>query len=210
MKIKSKIIFFIALISLFYSVSLIQSTYAKYLSSASANANLTIARWDIKINNHDIIENSNFSESITPTFAGTENIKEGVIAPTAEGYFDITIDGTNTDVSFNYTLDIIHSENNTITDLQLTKYELDGEEFPVSENITGTINFDDALKVKTIRFYVSWVDDDSQTMDNALDTESTINGNAAFDVNLNLIQVNNNPVEETPEIPDTPETPENP
>ena len=97
MKIKRKIIFFISLMSLFYCVSLMQETYAKYVSSAGANAYLTVARWNVLVNNQDIVDNSNFTDTIVPTFAGTSNIKSGVIAPTAEGSFDITIDGTDTD-----------------------------------------------------------------------------------------------------------------
>ena len=38
MKIKRKIIFFLALMSLFYCVSIMQGTYAKYITTASAEA----------------------------------------------------------------------------------------------------------------------------------------------------------------------------
>ena len=92
MKLNRKITFLLALLALFYCVSLIQSTYAKYLSTADADTNITIARWNILVNNQDISQNSNFSEVLEPTFTGNENIKEGVIAPTATGYFDITLD----------------------------------------------------------------------------------------------------------------------
>ena len=54
MNIKNKIKFFIALISLVYCISLIQDTYAKYISSASGNATMSIARWNILVNDTDI------------------------------------------------------------------------------------------------------------------------------------------------------------
>ena len=83
MKIKKKIVLFIALISLFYLVTTIENTYAKYISSATAEADMTIARWNILVNNQDILNNSNFSNTISPVFAGTQYINSGVIAPTS-------------------------------------------------------------------------------------------------------------------------------
>src|SRR5574344_316792 len=114
MKISRKIKFFIALFSLLYCISLIQSTYAKYVSNA--NANLTIARWDILINTQDVKENSDFTNTITPVFDGNANTAANVIAPTSTGYFDLTLNGTNTDVSYNYTITITNDATSTVTD----------------------------------------------------------------------------------------------
>ena len=60
MKTKKRIVFFIALLSLLYCVTIMQDTYAKYLSSATENAELTIARWSILINDQDVVNESNF------------------------------------------------------------------------------------------------------------------------------------------------------
>ena len=89
MKIKKKIVFFVALMSLFYLITLVQDTYAKYVTSTDATADFTIARWNILINDQDILQNSNFSDTIEPVFSGTSYIKDGIVAPTAEGHFDI-------------------------------------------------------------------------------------------------------------------------
>ena len=83
MKTKRKIAFFVALMSLFYCLTFMQDTYAKYLSSATATTNLTIARWNILVNNQDVANNSNFSETISPVFQGSTYIAPDVIAPTA-------------------------------------------------------------------------------------------------------------------------------
>ncbi len=190
MKIKRKIIFFISLMSLFYCVSLMQETYAKYVSSASANANLTVARWNILVNNQDIVDNSNFTDTIVPTFPGTANIASGVIAPTAEGYFDITIDGTDTDVSFTYSVSITDATENTVDDLIITKYVMNNVEYQYSSAITNTILLSAVDRTATIRFYVKWNDNAStQTMDNEADTEATVDGVAAVKVNVNVIQL---------------------
>ncbi len=190
MKIKRKIIFFISLMSLFYCVSLMQETYAKYISSASANANLTIARWNILVNNQDIVNNSNFTDTIVPTFAGTSNIRSGVIAPTAEGYFDITINGDNTDVSFSYSVTVSNANSNTVDDLIITKYVIDNVEYQYNGAITNSILLNAVNRSVSIRFYVKWNDDvATQTMDNDADTAETVNGVAAVRVDVNVIQL---------------------
>ena len=94
MKINHRIKIFIALLSLLYLITLVQDTYAKYTSSANANTNITISHWNILVNNQDIKNNSNFTNTIKPVFEDNENIATGVIAPTSKGYFDIIIDGT--------------------------------------------------------------------------------------------------------------------
>ena len=190
MKLKRKIMFFLALMSLFYCISIIQGTYAKYITTASANANITIARWNILVNDQDIVQNSNFTSTITPEFDGTTNIKEGVLAPTATGSFEVNINGDQTDVSFEYTLDVELSDDNTIDDLEITGYSINGgstQRFYGS--ISDIILLNDYIKSANITFYVRWNDTQTQTMDNEDDTTAARNGVAAFDVSLNVVQV---------------------
>ena len=190
MKLNRKITFLLALLALFYCVSLIQSTYAKYLSTADADTNITIARWNILVNNQDISQNSNFSEVLEPTFTGNENIKDGVIAPTATGYFDITLDGSTTDVSFSYDISLSEADDNTVTDLKITKYEIDGHSYTYNGPISGNILLNDQNRALTVRVYVEWVDQtDHDTMTNVDDTTAANGGVAKFKVNVNVIQL---------------------
>ena len=190
MKLNRKITFLLALLALFYCVSLIQSTYAKYLSTADADTNITIARWNVLVNNQDIIQNSNFSEVLEPTFTGNENIKDGVIAPTATGYFDITLDGSTTDVSFSYDISFSEADDNTVTDLKITKYEIDGHSYTYNGPISGNILLNDQNRALTVRVYVEWVDQtDDETMTNVDDTTAANGGVAKFKVNVNVIQL---------------------
>ena len=189
MKLNRKITFLLALLALFYCVSLIQSTYAKYLSTADADTNITIARWNI-LDNQDISQNSNFSEVLEPTFTGNENIKDGVIAPTATGYFDITLDGSTTDVSFSYDISFSEADDNTVTDLKITKYEIDGHSYTYNGPISGNILLNDQNRALTVRVYVEWVDQtDDETMTNVDDTTAANSGVAKFKVNVNVIQL---------------------
>ena len=191
MSLKPKIRLFVALISLLYCVSLIQSTYAKYVTSADANANIAIARWNVLINNQDVKNNSDFSSKITPVFAGNDNIAANIIAPTSTGYFDIIVNGNNSDVSFTYTITLSNDINTKVTDLKLVNYTLDGGTVTnfVDNKITGDVLLNDSNKTHTIRVYVMWNDDSStETMNNASDTAATSDGKAIMDINVNLIQ----------------------
>lgn len=190
MKTKKKIIFFVALISLFYCVTFMQDTYAKYLSSATENAELTIARWSILINNQDVVNESNFTDTISPVFNGTTNIKSDVIAPTAEGYFELVIDGTNTDVSFQYTVSIDNTDC-VVDDLIITSYTVDGVTTNYSGSaVSGNILLNDVSRTKTVRFNVQWNDNAlTETMDNEADTAASAEGETGFTVNVNLIQL---------------------
>lgn len=189
MKTYRKVLFFVALMAAFYCLTLIQSTYAKYVTSATGDASITIARWNILVNTQDVVQNSNFSDKIVPIFEGNENISENVIAPTAEGYFDILVDGSQTDVSFDYTLSADLSEHNDVNDLIITKYIIDNVEYSYNDSITGHIANNSDNKTVAIRFYVKWNDESStQSMNNEDDTAVTIDGNAAFNINLNVIQ----------------------
>ena len=190
MSTKRKIIFFVALISLLYCVTFMQDTYAKYVSSVSEEAELTIARWSILINDQDVVNESNFTDTITPVFAGSTNIKSDVIAPTAEGYFELLINGENTDVSFRYTISI-DTTDCVVDDLVISRYEIDGVQYAYTGNdVTGTVLISSQNQTADVKFYVTWNDNAAtETMDNAADTAASLEESASFTVNVNLIQL---------------------
>lgn len=192
MNIKNKIKFFIALISLVYCISLIQDTYAKYVSSASGNATMSIARWNILVNDTDIKNNSNFTNTITPVFEGNENIANNVIAPTSTGYFDIVLDGANADVSFNYTINLDVDETSDVSDLVIEKYTIgsDPTEYTYDGTISNNIILTDINKTISYRFYVTWNDSETASMDNVGDTLAA-GGEAKISVSINFIQLKN-------------------
>lgn len=183
----------IAFISLLMCLTFIQDTYAKYVNNVNGEANLSIARWKILVNNEDITTGSLAQEVITPVFSGTDYIKSDVIAPTSTGYFDIIIDAKDTDVSFNYTITVNTSSESSVTDLVTTGYSInDGEVINFenyNENITGTIDYN-TIDITTIRVYVMWNDSDSNNMDNNADTiaATTEESKALLNVSLSFIQ----------------------
>ena len=101
MKISKKIILlFIIFMLLVFLFFLLRQTYAKYKTAVTGNASIAISRWDIKVNNQSIKNNNDISAKIQPVFPGNDNIASNIIAPTAEGYFDLVFNFKDVDVSF--------------------------------------------------------------------------------------------------------------
>ena len=195
-------------------VGILTYTYSKYVTGTSGNASVRIARWNLTVNNQDIVNNNNFSSVIEPVFPGNSNISSGVIAPTAEGYFDIVIDGSNTDVSFSYTITTSDNANSAVSDLVLSGYSIDGgERQDVSStngqiSITNSILYNDVDKNVSLRVYFMWNDDSDNgaEMDNDDDTDATKNTNnrALLNVNVTFVQLANNQNQNNEPVGDEP------
>ena len=185
--------FLLACISLLLLLDLMQDTYAKYISSADATGNFTIARWAFLVNEQDVLNNSDFSNTIIPVFDQNNNIKSGVIAPTTTGYFEITIDSSNVGVAFDEVITLNKDATNTVNDIVFTGYKKnDGQLIEFANNttsITTTHLLNEETTENTYRFYIKWNDDENtETMNNAADTEASVNGTAAINVNIQFIQ----------------------
>ena len=195
-------------------VGILTYTYSKDVTGTSGNASVRIARWNLTVNNQDIVNNNNFSSVISPVFPGNSNISSGVIAPTAEGYFDIVIDGSNTDVSFSYTITTSDNANSAVSDLVLSGYSIDGGERQdvTSTNgqisITNSILYNDVDKNVSLRVYFMWNDDSDNgaEMDNDDDTDATKNTNnrALLNVNVTFVQLANNQNQNNEPVGDEP------
>ena len=191
---KRKFRFLLALIALFICLSSIEKTYAKYVTAASGNADISISRWNIKLNDFDITSGSNFSSAIIPTFNGTDYIAADIIAPGAEGQFDITIDGSETDTAYSLDFAIGVSDQSDVKDLIITKYTIgdDLTEYTYDGNLITNFNLTDEKNI-TYHFFVKWNDDDlTETMNNSDDTTAAVNnGKAVMDINVKVTQLVN-------------------
>ena len=191
---KKVILLFLIIISCFLLYRFI-NTYAKYRSSIQQTTDIGIARWDLKVNNVSIQNAQNTSFTIQPTFPGNAHIASGIIAPTAEGYFDLTIDYTNVDVSFMYSITVEPNANSSVSDLIVTGYSLDhGEviDFDPDDGIENTIYRNSGTTSQDITIYIKW-DDTNGSMNNIADTSATLStaNDALLDVTVSFIQVTN-------------------
>ena len=179
-------------------IFILSSTYARYRSTKEFELNSSVARWNIKLNGNSLSDTAaDFSTIVTPVFPGNTNIAANVIAPKAEGYFDLVIDYSEVDVSFTYTFEI-DSTDSKVVDLMVYKYDIYNcditdttnsgatpastttvasadlsKTYSITNNITYNSTAPAESKKLSIRAYVKWIDDGVATMDNAADTNST-------------------------------------
>lgn len=189
-----KIKLLIAIIALFACVTQVRQTYAKYTESKNGDIDFNVANWKIKINNHDINDNAEMSSLINPIYESNSNVTNGVIAPGSQGYFTISIDATNTQVSLQYEISISPSNDTDVADLKIYAYKIGNGETIQVTNQTGTltnrINNSDQNKTVNITIYFKWVEGAGETMNNASDTSASINnGTGKISVNTRFTQV---------------------
>lgn len=186
---KKKAFLLLACIWLIISLSVVQTTYAKYVTNLDANANIAISYWNILVNNQNIAENPDISATMTPVFSGNDFMKSDVIVPGAIGYFDLNIDSSNVTVPFTTTVTTNINENSALTtDLIVAGYSInDGEIIELKD--TNSFSYDISIDIDStiIRIYVGWYDDGT---DSPEDTAIGIaGGTAILDISLNFEQI---------------------
>ena len=181
----------ISCLSLFVSINFFVETYGKYVTNLEDETDIKIARWRILVNGDDVRANSTAGTTITPVFIGNENINDNVIAPHAEGYFDLIIDGSDADVSFKYDIDIAVNENSAVKDLIITGYSInDSEKIETNETVlSNVVPLTQDNKIINVRFFIKWDDGENSIMNNEDDTLATMGSNAKLDVSLKFTQV---------------------
>ena len=193
----------IAFVTLSISLCLTSSTYSRYIADATGEVNTQIAKWQIIVNNNDITNSSSTNITFTPVIEENENVANNYIAPSSVGYFDIEINPSNVDVSFEYTISLdIANEN--MPDLMITKYYIipndyiEGdplEEYSLLNNtITNTVNVDNSSEDTTfdpftIRIYFKWYEGESESMDDEDDTSvglDAASNNTTFSISASI------------------------
>lgn len=183
----------LTLCSIFMTLCLVTETYAKYVTNTTSSTNADIAKWKILLNNTDVTLGATSNAVITPIFPGQDDIRAGVIAPNAEGYFDIVLDVSEVDVSINYTITVQPHENANVTEIIPTKYQIDGGDlidFSGINSFSENIDLRNNVETVNIRIYIKW-DDSLEDMTNQEDTEASKKLTTKIDVILRAIQVNN-------------------
>lgn len=193
-KINKKILYVVAILSLVCSLLTIRETYSKYITAASGDANMEIAKWKFSINNQDILSNSSITNTINPIFIDNTNVNDGVIAPKSEGYFDIIVDAKDVDVSFDYIVNVNVDEKSAVKDIIVTGYSINNNpRVEISNNnstIKNTVLKSSNTKQINLRIYIKWDDSENASMDNAEDTLASLSGEkASLNVILSFIQV---------------------
>lgn len=109
MKNSKKIMVIALLLALALCLYYVAGTYAKYTTTATANSEIQVAKWSVKVGTEDISAGGsglNFSNQLTLQPDSSTKVAAGKIAPdtTASGTF--TIDTTASEVATKYTIEI--------------------------------------------------------------------------------------------------------
>jgi len=179
MRIKIKILLLVMPMCLL--LCFMSSTYSRYVADATSDVKMSFAQWQILVNSNDITNNSTNSVVLTPVINKSDYIEDNKIAPSSSGYFDINIDPTNVDVSFNYniSLDVLNED---IPDLLISEYAILDANYVETDNITkyevknnlidGSLDYDKSKGFSpfTIRVYFEWYEGVNETMSDDADT----------------------------------------
>ena len=167
---KTRIKILIGIITLAFSISIISTTYSRYAADANGDVTFDFAKWQILINGEDITSGNVRSLNIEPNIIENKNVAAGKLAPSSLGYYDIEIDATNVETSFDLHLTL---ENEEMADLKIKSYTIDdGEEIEIEDNkIDESFDYDEGFGVITIRIYFEWYDtEDEEEMGNEEDS----------------------------------------
>lgn len=161
----------IVIIALFLTI---RSSYAYYVDQVRTDVNYDIASWVIKVNDNDItkketeifeIEKINWDVYTTEDGYQSSN---GKLAPGMKGKFNIIIDASETNVAFNYLIEMDRS--NIINDnIVIKSVTLDGDTVELTDNQYSNIVELNDNKLLNLEVEVEWID---SLDNNDIDTET--------------------------------------
>lgn len=175
----------LVIISLSLTLSLMSNTYSRYVADTTSDIELQFANWQILVNENDITNNSASSINIVPILEENNNIATNSIAPTSKGYFDIEIDPSNVEVSFDYQINF-ELLNDNMPDLLISKYAIldsnyvEGDSLttiPITDNqINNLLTYDNStenfrFEPFKVRIYFEWYEGQDENMNDEADTQ---------------------------------------
>lgn len=201
---KKHIVLICAILCLILTTILIRITYAQYITSLRTTSNVELGSWLLKVNNQDIIANSDFSNTVTPIFDGSIRYNGANIAnlsnpdtinPASVGYITLTIDysGVSTPFLYKLSFDEPDDPSKLLQDLHVSSYTIDNIDYKYNgnEDIYIAITPDGTKTSQTVLLYITWNDDTNQIMDDLQDTNfSNDMLDIAYDINMEFEQSN--------------------
>lgn len=178
---KNKIRILISLIAIILLVLIIRSTYSKYVNQAVGSLMTRVGEWVIRVNGQDITladAPANIvidSDDFVWNWTDVQHVKKPKVAPGMIGSFELEIDPTDTQVSFEYDISIknpviqIPGQDDLEIKLAIKNIvethgrtieikEVDGNQVIHRIKPLGEIE-EAATAVDTIRVTVEWLDD---------------------------------------------------
>ena len=110
---KKYIRYVLVFLIILFLIFILRLTYSRYITKFDYPLMGHVDAWNIKVNDQDILNNKDFSQTLNITYTENEYIDPTVIAPTSEAYFTVKIDSTGTEVDFDYKLEVSEDAEDT-------------------------------------------------------------------------------------------------
>ena len=141
-----------------------QKAYSLFESNRVNTSSISIAKWQVKINDDNISGSSSTFTIDNINWIESENVKSGKVAPEMDGYFDIEIDPNKTETSVRYDVTFDFSNLDSSQFLITEIKEIDEKEIVRTGEFTysNIFTLDDINnnETNTLRVYLSWVNDE--------------------------------------------------
>ena len=181
-----KICFIISFFLLALTLYKIIGSYALLETKGTKAVEAEVGKWVILVNDVDVTKEVEFTID-TIIWNESENVKENKAAPGLSGYFDITIDPTETDVSVLYEalFDFSVIENSSIVVNSIS--EINGKDV-IRTSETSYAGIFDLTDIKndethTIRVHVTWENDETN---NEYDTELGMTPDSSIEIPITI------------------------
>lgn len=182
-----------AMVLTLVTASLVGGTFARYTSTVSGTATATAAKWDVKFTKNDADKTTMENATIKLTPKVTTGKAANTIVPGDTGEFDIVIDGSNTEVDFNYSIYLTAANEIGANELTGIKFYSDAEmnteitaDTPLKEE--STIAFNSEQKKITKKIYWKLASDGSDANDTLLAGKT-----ATYTITMSATQVTPEP-----------------
>lgn len=203
-----KLLIILFLIMIIITSIQIINTYALYKNELTGDYNTLLGAWLINVNEHDISSGTEVVEFDLPSeyikYKNSSYIVDGKIAPGGEGYFELLLDATKTDVSVRYNITLKSPEGSSI---ELTKVDNYFKEATDTENanlVSNTqVNTDTSAKkhigiipyskiqekcLNLVRINFKWTNLTSKDKNDTELGSNTEGSNYVIPINLELLQ----------------------
>lgn len=173
----------VAVVLCLITMSLTSGTLARYASSVDGNATATVAAWKIAFKDGTNDFSTTKTVALKPDktkFVDTGLVVDNKVAPEIMGSLTLEVDGTGTEVAFDYTIELdlgnIKKGDTATTNCPLKFYsdatcatplDTTGNKVSVSDTVYANATGENAQK-KTVTVYWKW--DTTSTTDDATDT----------------------------------------
>ena len=160
---KNKSVLILAL-ALILAIILSIYAYSKYTSSYKGSSTSTVAKWSFKVNGHSNEEIGDID--FVQTIENQNNVVEKKLAPGTQGKFELTLDGTGSEVAIDYKIALTITEKpRNLKIYEDSEYKNEVTEQNGEFNITGSIPLEEVNTPLTKPVYWKWTYETGTTND---------------------------------------------